>query len=102
METMDADHESLDNRASAAQRTVPHGGQREHTSGEQDALDGERFDAGVMVLRQCFAAERITIWPDGSRTVLRTVAEQREARAVLGDAQWVVPVTADGYLLPSV
>jgi hypothetical protein len=55
-----------------------------------------------LVLSRRFAAERITTWPDGSCTVLRTAAEQREAHAVLSDAQWVAPVTAEGYLLPSV
>ena len=88
--------------AAPAPQADPYGGPRPHAPHDLDALDGERLGAGVAVLTRRFALARITTWPDGSRTVLRTVAEQREAHAVLRDAQWVVPVTADGYLLPSV
>jgi hypothetical protein len=101
MNTIDVDHEPRDDRARAAQPTDGHR-QWGHTSQERDALDSETLGAGVLVLSRRFAADRITTWPDGSRTVLRTVAEQQEASAVLRDAHWVVPVTADGYLLPSV
>jgi hypothetical protein len=87
---------------SPAQNIDPRAGQRESSSEEHDALDSELFGAGVVVLSRRFAAARITTWPDGSSTVLRTVAEQREAAAVLSEAPWVVPVTANGYLLPSV
>jgi hypothetical protein len=102
MEIFDAVQELQDDRAPAAQNAVSHGDRREHASQAHDALDSELFGAGVRVLSRRFAAARLTTWPDGSRTVLRTVAEQREAATVLSDGQGVVPVTADGYLLPSV
>lgn len=102
MDTVDVFLDPLHEHASPAQTTDLHGGQREPTSPEHDALDSELLGAGVVVLSRRFAAARITTWPDGSSTVLRTVAEQREAAAVLSEAPWVVPVTADGYLLPSV
>lgn len=102
METFDAFSDPLDSRAPTAQPTDLHGSLREHSSREQNARDIELFGTGVMMLRRRFSAARITTWPNGSCTVLRTVAEQREAYAVLGDGQWVVPVTVDGFLLPSV
>jgi hypothetical protein len=102
MNAFDIDGSQRHASASPAPQSDPHGGQQAHDPHVLDALGRERLGAGVAVLTRRFAMDRITTWPDGSRTVLRTVAEQREAQAALRDAQWVVPVTADGYLLPSV
>jgi len=102
METIEAYPDPEHKRFSAAWHPDPRVVQQEPASQDQAALDSVRLGAGVVILIRRFAAARITTWPDGGCTVLRTIAEQQEARAVLSDAQWVVPVTADGYLLPSV
>lgn len=93
---------SQQTRFSAAPHLGPRGERQEPAAQDQAALDSERLESGVVVLTRRFAAARITTWPNGHCTVLRTIAEQQEAHALLSDAQWVVPVTTDGYLLPSV